>query len=280
MPLSKAEGLVLKRIKFGETSEIITLYTKEFGKLQLIAKGARDPRKRLSSILQFLSHIGVVFYLKEERELQLLSQAHLINPFWEIKGDLDRFLTASAGAEFIFRLQIGQQSHPDLFHLLLAFLQRAGNYECLKSLLISFLLQTSRVLGYGPSLSQCIHCKRGIASSVKGDLFFSPEEGGLVCRKCARPHAYYLKAPAGLIQSLNILSDDLDRAKELTNHKFDFEAAYKLLNPFWEYYATGYRSLKALGVYGNCNRKGKSEECDGASCSSGRPTTGDSGSTQ
>lgn len=73
MPLSKAEGLVLKAIKFGETSKIITLYTKEFGKLSFIAKGGSDPRKKLSSTLQFLSHIGVVFYLKKERELHLLS---------------------------------------------------------------------------------------------------------------------------------------------------------------------------------------------------------------
>jgi len=251
MPLSKTEGLVLSGIKFGETSKIITLYTKELGKLKLMVKGARDPHRRLASTLQFLSHIGVVFYLKEGRELQLFSQAHLINPFWEIKGDLDRFCTASAGAEFISRLQIGQESHPDLFMLLMDFLGMVGNiwYQSLKTLLISFLLQASQLLGYGPSLSRCIHCKREMLNGEKGNLLFSPEGGGVVCTGCARGNGYYLKPSADLVRTLRVLSSGLGKVDESDSGKFDFKDAYKLLSPFWEYYAPGYRSLKSLGVW-------------------------------
>lgn len=251
MPLSKAEGLVLSGIKFGETSKIVTIYTREFGKLKLVAKGARALRRRLASTLQFLFHIGVVFYLKEGRELQLLSSAHLINPFWEVRGDLERFLTASAGAEFISRLQIGQESHPDLFLHLIAFLEMVGKIRHLglEPLLISFLLQASQLLGYGPSLCRCIQCKREILNGAKGDLLFSPEGGGLICKDCARRNGYYLRAPVDLIRSLKVLSTGFQKAEEVNRGKFDFKATYKLLSPFWEYYAPGYRELRSLEVW-------------------------------
>ncbi len=251
MPLSKAEGLVLREIKFGETSKIITLYTRELGKLKLMVKGGRNPRRGLASTLQFLSHIGVVFYLKKGKELQLLSSAHLINPFGEVRGDLDRFLTASAGVEFISRLQIGQESHPDLFQLLINFLERIGDvgYQSLKPLLLSFLLQASRLLGYGPSLSQCIHCKREILNGEGGNLLFSPEGGGLVCRGCAQGKGYYLQPTVGLVEGLKMLSSGLETSGEADSGRVNFESAYKLLSPFWEYYAPGYRSLKSLDVW-------------------------------
>jgi DNA repair protein RecO (recombination protein O) len=251
MALSKAEGLVLGGIKFGETSKIITLYTKELGKLTLMVKGARNPHRRLASTLQFLSHIGIVIYLKEGRGLQFLSQAHLINPFWEIKGDLDRFCAASAGAEFISRLQIGQESHPDLFALLMEFLGmlESINHRGLKPLLISFLLQASQLLGYGLSLSRCIHCKRKILDGEEGDLLFSPEGGGVVCRKCARGNGYYLKPSMDLVKTLRALSSGLGKAIETDSYQFDFKTTYKLLNPFWEFYAPGYRSLQSLEVW-------------------------------
>jgi len=243
--------LVLGGIKFGETSKIITLYTKELGKLTLMVKGARNPRRRLASTLQFLSHIGVVIYLKEGRGLQFLSQAHLINPFWEIKGDLDRFCAASAGAEFVSRLQIGQETHPDLFVLLMDFLRLVGevNYQGLKPLLVSFLLQASQLLGYGPSLSRCIHCKRKILDGEEGGLLFSPEGGGVVCRKCAQRNGYYLKPSMDLVKTLKALSSGLEEAMEAASHQFDFNSAYKLLSPFWEFYAPGYRSLQSLKVW-------------------------------
>jgi len=260
MPLSKVEGLVLRGVKFGETSKIITLYTKELGRLTLMVKGARNPRRRLASTLQFLSHIGVVLYLKEGRGLQLLSQAHLINPFWEIKSDLDRFCAASAGAEFISRLQIGQEAHPDLFMLLMDFLRMVGEVKSqgLRPLLVSFLLQASQLLGYGPSLSTCIHCKRVVLDGEKGRLLFSPEGGGVVCRKCARGNEYYLKPPVDLVRTLKALSSDLGKAIEVDSHRFDFKAAYKLLSPFWEFYAPGYRSLRSLDVWQEVKRAKRS----------------------
>ncbi len=251
MPLSKAEGVVLRGIKFGETSKIVALYTKELGKINLMVKGARSPRRGLASTLQFLSHIGVVYYFKEGRGLQFLSQAHLINPFWEIKGNLERFLIASAGTEFISRLQIGQQSHPDLFLLLINFLDRGGNIapQYLKPLLVSFLLQASQLLGYGPSFSRCIHCERDILSQGEGDLLFSPEGGGVICNECVKRNGYYLKPSADLIRALKLLSSGLERVEEVGINDFDFGSAYRLLNPFWEYYAPGYRNLKSLEVW-------------------------------
>ena len=75
MPILKAEGIVLRRIKYSETSLIISVYTKEFGKVCLIAKGARNPKSIFVGSLEPATYLSMIYYHKNNRELQLLSEA-------------------------------------------------------------------------------------------------------------------------------------------------------------------------------------------------------------
>ncbi|TFB10109.1 DNA repair protein RecO, partial [Candidatus Marinimicrobia bacterium MT.SAG.4] len=74
MPILKAEGIILRRIKYSETSLIVTLYTKEYGKVSLIAKGARNPKSKFVGSLEPGTYVSVVYYHKENRDLQMLSE--------------------------------------------------------------------------------------------------------------------------------------------------------------------------------------------------------------
>ena len=92
----KTEAIVLRTMKYRETSRIATLYTKEAGKLSVIAKGARDGRSRLAGALQPMNHVAAVIYTRESRELQLLTQCDIIAASRALTDDLDRMAAAMA----------------------------------------------------------------------------------------------------------------------------------------------------------------------------------------
>jgi len=101
MSITKTEAIVLKSMKFGDTSKIATLYTKDHGKIKVIAKGIRKPKSRLAGALQTLSHIQIVFYRKRTSEIYLLSQSETIKSYQSLYKDLNRYVFACAALELL-----------------------------------------------------------------------------------------------------------------------------------------------------------------------------------
>jgi len=71
-------------MKFRDTSKIVSLYTRRFGRVSVVAKGARDRKSRFGAALEPMSHVSAVFYKKERSDLHLLSQCDLLNGFRRI----------------------------------------------------------------------------------------------------------------------------------------------------------------------------------------------------
>ena len=90
MPLCKTEVIVLKSINYGETSKILTLYSRTSGKISVIAKGARNIKSRFGGTLEPINYLAIVFYEKESRNIQYLSQVDIIEYFPQIKKDLEK----------------------------------------------------------------------------------------------------------------------------------------------------------------------------------------------
>ena len=95
MSLQKSEAIILKTQRLGETSKILTLYSRKFGKMKVVAKGSRGLKSRFFGTLEPLNHIAIVYYFKETRELQLLSQADIIHAFVNLKDNLEKYSLAA-----------------------------------------------------------------------------------------------------------------------------------------------------------------------------------------
>ena len=102
--ISKSESIVLRKTNFSDSSLIVQLFTKEYGKMSAIIKGARSAKSKIGSKIDLLNHTEVIFYKKDNRDMQLLTQATLINHFSNIKEDLDKIKYASAVCELLQRL--------------------------------------------------------------------------------------------------------------------------------------------------------------------------------
>ena len=103
MAIQTTDAIVLYRIVLGDSSLLVTLYTRDFGKLKVVARGARKPKSKMASAFQPFTLISVTFRRKEHRELQTLSKAEVLSTFRYLGEDLTKMAYASAVAELINR---------------------------------------------------------------------------------------------------------------------------------------------------------------------------------
>ncbi len=192
MSLEKTEGIVVRKIRWHETSNIITSYTKDFGKIKLLAKGVFRPKSKLSGSLELFSLVAFVFYKKEKTELYTLGSADLLKSFSGISGDIKKYAICSAGMELLDKLITGEESNPRIFELSLKFLSEteSANEKDLEPLLWAYALKLSIFLGYGPKIDKCVVCGKKFTSSF---FLFSLERGGIVCNRCVQQDALYLR---------------------------------------------------------------------------------------
>jgi DNA repair protein RecO (recombination protein O) len=182
MSSEKATALVLKVVEFSETSSIVTLFTREFGKIQGLAKGARRPKGPFESALDLLALCRIVFLRKSSGALDLLTEAKLERRFRPPSRDLACLNAGYYIGELLIELTDDYDPHAALFDLAdatLVELMRGGNVW---SLLLHFELAALAVLGHLPSLDRCVGC--GAEVSAVDRVSFGLIAGGVLCGQC------------------------------------------------------------------------------------------------
>lgn len=244
MSLQKTEAIVLKSIKYGETSKILTLYSRKFGKIKVIAKGARGMKSRYGGTLEPANHIAIVFYEKENRDLQFLSQADIIETFAKKKQTLEKSSLAMAACELVDRLEIGMTPNPRLFKYLLETLRNlhaaTGHpMNCFRA----FQIHIFEIVGVKPNLKTCIHCKQ----PCDGEASFDIPRGGFYCERCTQMRHSGMFLPKSVMDILRQLQ--LSPIVSL-NGQLELPADQQLVDNFllayFRYHVEGFRELNSL----------------------------------
>jgi len=119
----------------------------------------------------------------------------------------------------------------------------ASDEENLEKLFWSFALKLSAHLGYKPKLDSCLNCGAEIKDQ---EVFFSPERGGVICKKCAKEDEYYLKLNReSYLIARKLLSLDINKADKFPVDKESLEEISELVKSFISYH-TGAKELKTL----------------------------------
>ena len=172
----KTEGIVLRVRNLGEADRIVTLYTKERGKLNVVARGARRIRNRLLSPTQVFTHGRYLIF--PGKGLHNLSQADIINSGQNLRDDLEKFAYASYITELLDSSTAEEDPSLEVFALLAGTLS-LGEKGRLQLAARAFEIRLMRALGYEPELYSCLNCRE----SLQGNVFFT-EEGGVLCHRC------------------------------------------------------------------------------------------------
>lgn len=110
----KDQAVVLKSIDFQDTSKIIGVLTKEHGKISIIAKGAKNPKSKYAGILQIGNVLEILFYHKDSREIQVLTDASFIVKAYPIHFNMDKLAVLMPTLEMIDQL-VSEKAHSGEF---------------------------------------------------------------------------------------------------------------------------------------------------------------------
>jgi len=246
MALVRGEGVVLKTHALGDTSRIVVVYTRDHGLVRMVAKGARSSPSRFGFALEPLSRSRLTFYLKPDRDLQLLSQAETVDAVGSRLADLTRLAHAQAALELVDRVVWGEEPHPELYDLLVAALDGATHapVAALPAVTIAFELQVASVLGYRPRLDACAGC----SAPLSPRRLFSPLRGGLLCDRCAASEAGTIRLSADALAGLSLL---LTRPVGEAGDYIEVRAAGEILRvveAFLQHRFERFRGLRSLEV--------------------------------
>ena len=247
MALLKTEAVVLKGWNLGETSKILSLYTRDFGKIKVVAKGGRGPKSQFKGCLEPLTHIRVIYYDKRTRDLQLLSKVDLIDPHFHIIGDMKRTTLGLAAVELVHRAVAGEEPIPKVFDLLVNVLQTIDNGNgFLEGILWFFEGHFIDLMGYKPTWDTCLNCGKSLGA---GGGFFQPQSGGLLCNRCG-------SSGGGLVvggETLEILYwlqrgnlNDVDSLEPSPSQKAEIR---RMFDRYFKTHIDHMGSLKSLGIY-------------------------------
>ncbi|MBM3318046.1 MAG: DNA repair protein RecO [Candidatus Eisenbacteria bacterium] len=245
MAIVEDEALILRAMRYSDTSRIVIASARLGGIVRLLAKGSRDPKSPFGASLEPLTRSAIVYYRKRDRELHLLRSAMVVEPHLGLLRCTRAYHLAHAAAEFALRVVPGEEPNPEIHDLLLrylAHLARLPGRPASAAVLKRLQLRIAALLGYEPRLGGCARCG-GAAESPSG---FGVAEGGLLCRRC-RPEGERLALGVEALDRLRALASPERTPRPAA--QLPPEAARQMervIESFLRYHLPAYSGLRAL----------------------------------
>lgn len=177
----RVEGVVLRHKEWGEADRLLTLFTRELGKIQAIAKGVRKPRSRKAGHLEPFTRASML--LARGRDLYILTQAEAIETFTALKNDLVNLGYGFYVIETLTSFTYEEGENRSLYRLLVNTLTRLNRGDDPKLATHYYEIRLLDFAGFRPHLFVCAQCESKILAE---DQFFSALQGGVLCPNCGR----------------------------------------------------------------------------------------------
>jgi DNA repair protein RecO (recombination protein O) len=182
MPAEKAVGLVVRTHDWSETSRIAVIWTREFGKVRVLAKGGRRLKSNFEVALDLLTVCSIVLLRKSSGGLDLLTEARIEERFGGLSHNLRALYAGYYVAELLGDGTQEYDPHPALFEFSLDTLRKLAAGGDVAGLVSAYELGWLGELGLRPVLDRCAACQT--EQLAEGRLMFSPIAGGVVCPTC------------------------------------------------------------------------------------------------
>lgn len=225
----KSQALVLKSINWKESSKIVSLYTREKGRVDVIAKGVRRKNHPQSANFEALNLLETIIYFSDNRELQNIGETALIDSFNKVRTDLEK---TAIGLAILELMNIFfQQGEADVifFDFLLTqikALEQSGNSQII---FWFFVIKLLSYLGFKPHFEMCNSCGK-----IKtDDYFFQLTSGSVFCKECIGATQLFVKLNRETHQFLNKLQKsnhkkitDVETPQQINLKSFNFLLDY------------------------------------------------------
>ncbi len=175
----KTEGVVLKELRYRDTSKILSIYTEKYGKIAVMARGAYRPKSQIIANTQPFSYNEYQLY--RGKSFFYLNQGDIIDSFYPIREKIERVTYGYYILELIDKGLPDEQENGKIFNLLVKGLTVLSSLDddYLK-FIVAYELKFISFLGYKPHLDKCVICR----NTHKNNIKFSIYEGGIICSDC------------------------------------------------------------------------------------------------
>lgn len=240
----KTRAFVLSKLDYGDSSKIANFYTEDFGRISGIVKGARSPRSKIGKTIDVLNHVDLVFYNKENRDLQVVSQADLNAHFPQIKSDLEKLKYGSSIIELVLRLTLESDPHKRLFIGMEKILNRLENEltepMLLFAMFFKFFLEE---IGFGLETNSCSDCQGDLG---KNKMIFYNYEHGFLCEECADNSLITFEFSLELFNKIICLSE---KENQCNCNENELNSIISFFEKYLMYHVDGFQGLKSLKVF-------------------------------
>ncbi len=174
----RTRAIILKRREQGEADRVITIFTPDFGKRVIIAKGIRKPTSRKAGHLEPFTHVSLM--LARGKTWDIVTSAQTISSFRKLREDLDLTAYAYYFCELLDAFVQEEDPHPELYDLLLDAFHYLEKSPVPALTARWYELSLLKLAGYSPQLFHCVRCGERLRPETN---YFSHELGGALCPK-------------------------------------------------------------------------------------------------
>lgn len=230
------KGLVLGERDFKESDRFFTIYTKEFGKLALLAKAVRKIKSKLRGGLNLFSLTEIEFI--QGKTHKTLTDAKTVESFRNIKDSLIKLKIAYKTAEIVDNLIEEQERDKNIWNLLEKTFRELNKGNSLNrdlKVYHYFFWNLIDFIGFRPSTEKCLFCQKKLNSGI---LYFNAKQGGVICEKCLprgekkiskkvsldflKILGVILKKDRALLYKVRMKKDHLEELKEVSEYYYSF----------------------------------------------------------
>lgn len=221
-------GFILKKTDRGEANRVFTVYTKDFGKLELLARAERKITSKLRGGLELFYFSEVEFI--QGKHYKTLTDAVLIDDFKKLRKDL-KALNVLSIISRVFNSLV-KEADPDekMWNLLVETFKRLNDVNP-EIVYYYFFWNFISILGYKPEMYKCSLCQKKLSP---GDIFFNEKEAELACGRCEKPVKsakrvnpdaikiirIILKKDWPVLKKLKAKSEELESLKSVSRYYF------------------------------------------------------------
>ena len=239
------EAIVLHTFHYLETSLILRLMTRDVGTQSVLARGARNSRKRFGSSLDLFAQGSAELHMRPNRDLQALTGLDVTRARPRLATDVGRFTAASMLAELVMRCSSDEPS-PGLFDAVEQSFDRIAAAEPGETLeaALAGAWDVVSTLGFSPSLDRCANCEASLDPVFT--VAFSHSAGGALCARCGNSAAGSRQLPP---TARNAIRSWVQGGRAADMSPIEARAHQRLLREFFQEHVSGDRELRAYRVW-------------------------------
>lgn len=228
--LRTVEGIVIRNQDYGETHKIVTIFSKQIGKVSVIARGAKKTKSRMSAVTQPFIKGEYLIYLG--KGLGQLQQGQIVQSYRGIGTDIIKTAYAAYIIELTDRLTEDKEGDPFLYEQLQLTLDWINKEASFIVPVMMYELKMFEKGGFSPVLNRCVQC-----GSKAFPFAFSLEQGGLLCNRCKHTDSYAVSLTDRFVKLMHTLdSVGLEQVGNISIRPENEQILRRLLDEYYEKY--------------------------------------------